>query len=95
MTAYADGTRVGYTMNGIAPENSMPDEISALGAYYATLPISRQDWQIDTAAAEQGQAIVQNGIMAAGVPFCLPATGRTARASARPSRGLRASFPTI
>ena len=45
LAAYADGTRVGYTMNGIAPELSS-EEIAALAAHFAALPASRKDWQI-------------------------------------------------
>ena len=46
LTGYADGTRVGYTMNGIASALTAA-EISALAAHFATLPVSQQDWQID------------------------------------------------
>ena len=87
LTAYADGTRVGYTMNGIAAELSS-DEIGALAAYYASLPVSRNDWQIDTASAEHGQAVATNGIMTAGVPSCVSCHGQT-------GSGIGATFPRI
>lgn len=87
LTAYADGTRVGYTMNGIAPELSS-DEIGALAAHYAALPASRKDWQVDTAAAEQGQAFVQDGIMAASVPSCVSCHGQN-------GEGIGSTFPRL
>ena len=87
LTAYADGTRVGYTMNGIAAELSS-DEIGALAAYYASLPVSRNDWQVDTASAEHGQTVATNGIMTAGVPSCVSCHGQT-------GSGIGATFPRI
>ena len=87
LAAYADGTRVGYTMNGIALELT-PDEIDALAAHFAALPASRSDWQIDMAAAEQGQTVVQNGIMAAGIPACISCHGQN-------GEGIGAIFPRL
>ena len=87
LTAYADGTRVGYTMNGIAPELT-PEEIDALAAHFAALPASGKDWEVDTAAAEWGQAIVLNGIMAAGVPACVSCHGQN-------GEGIGATFPRL
>jgi thiosulfate dehydrogenase len=87
LTAYADGTRVGDTMNGIAPELSS-DEIVALAAHFAALPASRKPWQMDIAAAERGQAIVQNGIMGAGVPACVSCHGQN-------GEGIGATFPRL
>ena len=75
LAAFADGTRVGYTMNGIAPELSA-EERGALAAHYAAMPASSKDWEIDAAAAEAGGAIAHDGIVAAGVPGCVSCHGQ-------------------
>ena len=75
LAAFADGTRVGYTMNGIAPELSA-EEMGALAAHYAAMPASSKDWEIDAAAAEAGGAIAHDGIVAAGVPGCVSCHGQ-------------------
>ena len=85
--AYGDGTRVGYTMNGIASELSA-EEIDALATYYAALPVLRQDWQIDLAVAQKGKVVAQNGIMEAAVPGCVSCHGQN-------GAGVGATFPRI
>lgn len=87
LIAYADGTKVGSTMNGIAPELSS-DEIGALSSHFAALPSRGKDWRIDTAAAEQGKAIAGNGIAAAGIPSCVSCHGQN-------GEGIGATFPRL
>ncbi len=87
LTAYADGTRVGYTMNGIAAELTS-NQIGALAAHYAALPPRGKVWQIDTAVPGQGQAIATEGIMAAGVPACVSCHGQN-------GEGIGVTFPRL
>lgn len=87
LEAYATGTRVGPTMEGIAPGLSA-DERAAVAAYYAALPAAPKDWEVDAAQATAGKAIATAGNVATGTPACTSCHGTNAE-------GIGATFPRL
>ena len=87
LASYADGTRLGYTMNSIASELT-PEQIEALARHYAALPAAARQWEIDEAAARAGEALVREGLWSMDVPACTSCHGENAE-------GVGSVFPRL
>ncbi len=91
LTTFADGTRPGDTMSGIAPALTA-DQIKALSDYYAKLTPTAADWPQDEEAGAPdlalGERVFRTGDVANGVPGCVSCHGSN-------GEGVGAVFPRI
>lgn len=87
--AFADGSRVGDTMNGIAAALTA-EQITALSAFYAGLPAKAAEWPKPDQAPDLalGSKIFHSGDWPNGVPPCASCHGLT-------GLGLGPTFPRI
>lgn len=87
LRGFRDGSRVGPTMNAIAPDLT-DAQIAAVTTYFAGLPAAPKHWEVDAALVEAGERLVTHGDWANGVPACVSCHGQHAE-------GTGATFPRL
>lgn len=91
LRGFADGSRPGDTMAGVAPALSSA-QITGLAAHFAAAPVTRTEWpQPEEGAAPDlalGERIFRNGDWSHGVPGCVSCHGQN-------GEGVGAAFPRI
>jgi cytochrome c553 len=87
LAAFKAGTRVNAVMQGMAA-NLTPEDMKAVGAYFATQKLTKPALARDKKLAEEGQQIYRAGIKKVDVPACAGCHGAN-------GSGIPAQYPRL